>query len=206
MNKDDARAALRAQGITNPSKGLIENWLRVHQYETASPPPALRETVGDMQPCVSSSVSLEDTPSVGRPSSESALEPMLRERGELQRPAGRRTAGRPSIQAPWYQAVATVMSDGTPLRQALAAVGVHGLTARQIRALYRNSVLKAMREEARQKWLREWGIRNRESTRRACKGRGSLGNVVEVAPDTMNCEKAGRANGVSRSTYARNLS
>src|SRR6266705_2031474 len=157
MNKDEARAALRAQGITNPSKGLIENWLRVHQYETASPPPALRETVGDMQPCVSSSVSLEDTPRVGRPSSESALEPMLRERGELQRPAGRRKAGRPRVLAPWFQAVATAMADGTPLRQALAICGIYGLTPKQLRSLYRNRAFQALYKEARRKWLSEYG-------------------------------------------------
>jgi hypothetical protein len=176
MNESDANAALRAQGITNPSKSLIRNWLRVQRYEEkASPPPTLRETVGDMQPCVSSSVSLEDTTSVGRPSSESALEPMLRERGELARPAGRRKAGRPCVQASWFQAVATVMSDGTPLRQALAAVGVQGLTASQIRSLYRNSVLKAMRREARQKWLREWGVAPKARRHYACKGGFPLG-------------------------------
>ena len=55
LTEQDARAALRAHGITNPSKALIENWLRVQQNEeTASPPPALRETVVDMQPCIKS--------------------------------------------------------------------------------------------------------------------------------------------------------
>jgi len=49
------------------------------------------------------------------------------------------------------------MSDGTTLRQALAICGVHGLSERQIRALYRNRQLKTMRQEARQKWLAEWG-------------------------------------------------
>ena len=173
MTEQDARVALQEMGITNPSKALVENWLRVQSYEeAASPPPALRETVRDIQPCVSSSLSLEDSRSVGRPSSESNLVPLLRDRGELVRDRGPRRAGRPRVQAPWFRDVATAMSDGTPLRQALAAVGVQGLTARQIRSLYRNSLLKAMRREARQKWLREWGIRNRESARRACKGAG----------------------------------
>jgi hypothetical protein len=176
MTEKDARVDLQAQGIRNPSKALIENWLRVKRYEeVASQPPAPGETVGDTQLCISSSVCLEDTRSAARPSSESALEPLLRERGELQRPAGRRKAGRPSIQAPWFQAVATVMSDGTPLRQALAAVGVYGLTTRQIRSLYRNSVLKAMRREARQKYLREWGVAPRARRRYGCKGGLPLG-------------------------------
>ena len=134
MTEQDARAALRAQGITNPSKALVENWLRVRQYEeAASPPLALKKAVRDMQPCVSSSVSLGGTKtSVGRPSSESALEPMLRERGELQRPAGRRKAGRPRILAPWFQAVAMRMADGTPLREALRLTGITGLSAREV--------------------------------------------------------------------------
>lgn len=175
MTEQEARTTLRAQGITNPSKALIENWLRVQQYEeTASPSPAPRETVRDMQPCISPSVSLEDASTVARPSSASNLEPLLRERGQLEREHPRKP-GRPRIQAPWFQAVATVMSDGTPLRQALAAVGVHGLTARQIRSLYRNSVLKQMRHEARQKWLREWGISHRKPARRSCKGCLPLG-------------------------------
>ena len=114
MTEEDARAALRAQGIRNPSKALIENWLRVQQCEeAASPPPAPWETVGDMQPCISPSLSLEDAPSAGRQSSESNLEPLLRERGELQRPGGRRKAGRPRVQAPWFQALATLMADGS---------------------------------------------------------------------------------------------
>jgi hypothetical protein len=175
MTEQEARSALRAQGITNPSKALIKNWLRVQRYEeAASPPPAPRETVGDMQPCASSSVSLED--SVGRPSSESNLEPLLRSRGELQRLAGRRKAGRPRVQAPWFQALANLMADSSlSLRQALHHLGVQGLSERQIRALYRNSALTAMRREARQKWFREGGITPRDRRRYACKGGPRLG-------------------------------
>lgn len=117
----------------------------------------------------------ETTTSVGRPSSGSNLAPLLRDRGELVRERGPRRVGRPRVLAPWFQAVATVMSDGTPLRQALAAVGVHGLTARQIRSLYRNRVLKEMRLEARQKWLREWGVAPRARRRYGCKGGLPLG-------------------------------
>jgi hypothetical protein len=176
MTEQEARAALRAQGITNPSKALIKNWLRVQHYEEASSPEAPRVTVGDMQPCVSSSLSLENTPSGDRPSSESNLEPLLRSRGELQRPQGRRKAGRPRIQAPWFQAVASLMADSSiSLRQALLHLGVQGLSERQIRALYRNSALTAMRQEARQKWLREGGLRPRDRRRYACKGGERLG-------------------------------
>lgn len=178
MNRDDAKTALRAQGITNPSKSLIENWLRVQQYEeTASSPQVPGETVGDMQPCISPSVCLEDTTTnTDRPSSESALEPVLRSRNELKRPAGPRKAGRPRVQAPWFQALAMLMADGSiSLRQALSHLGVQGLSERQIRSLYRNSALKAMRHEARQKWLRQDGIRPKDRRRYACKGGLRLG-------------------------------
>jgi hypothetical protein len=177
MTEQEARVALRAQGITNPSKALIENWLRVQRYEeTASPSPARGETVRDMQPCVSSSLCLESSRSADRPSSESNLEPLLRSRGELERPAGRRKAGRPRVQAPWFQALATLMADGSiPLRQALDHLGVQGLSERQIRALYRNSALTAMRREAHQKWFRQGGITPRSHRRYACKGGQRLG-------------------------------
>src|SRR5262249_9095564 len=122
------------------------------------------------------SVSLE-LANVGRPSSESALEPTLRERGQLPRPAGPRRVGRPKVIAVWFPAVASAMSDGTPLREALSICGIHGLSPREVRALYRNRALKAMREEARQKWLREWGVRYRRPTARpkGCRGSDCLG-------------------------------
>ena len=179
MTEKDARAALRAQGITNPSKALVENWLRVQQYEeAASLPQAARETVRDMQPCINPSLSLEDTSSVARPSSESNLEPFLRERGELVREHPRRV-GRPKVIAPWFQAVATRMADGTPLRKALASLGIH-LGQREIRALYRNTALSAMRREARQKWQREWGLRSRRrrtARPKGCRGGDCLGSL-----------------------------
>jgi hypothetical protein len=72
--------------------------------------------------------------------------------------------------------LASLMADGSiPLRQALLHLGVHGLTERQIRALYRNSALTALRQEARQKWFREGGIRPRDRRRYACKGGERLG-------------------------------
>jgi hypothetical protein len=177
MNEQEAKAALRAQGITNPSKSLIENWLRVQHYEeAASSLEVPGETVVDMQPCINPSVCLEDSRNADRPSSESNLEPLLRSRGELQRPAGRRKSGRPRIQAPWFQALATLMADGSiSLRQALHHLGVQGLSERQMRALYRNSALTAMRQEARQKWFRQDGITPKDRRRYACKGGLPLG-------------------------------
>ena len=183
MNESDAKAALRAQGITNPSKSLIENWLRVQQYEEASnQPPAPRVTVGDTQPCISSSLCLENSRSADRPSSESNLEPLLRDRGELVRERGPRRAGRPRIQAPWFQALANLMADGSiSLRLALNHLGILGLSERQIRSLRRSSALTAMRREARQKWFREGGITPKDRRRYACKGGLRLG----VSPQSL---------------------
>lgn len=156
MTEKEARATLRAQGITNPSKTLVENWLRVQQYEeAASPPPAARETVRDMQPCISPTLSLEETPSAGRPSSESNLEPILRERGQLQRQPGPRRPGRPRIIASWFPKVAEAMTDGTSLETALAMNGITNLSKSEIRACYRNKTLQAMYQEARRKFLAE---------------------------------------------------
>lgn len=183
MTEQDARAALRAQGITNPSNALVENWLRVQQYEeAASLPPPSRERVGDMQPCINPSLSLEDTTtSVDRPSSESNLEPLLRERGELVREHPRKP-GRPKVVAPWFQALATRMADGTSMRKSLASLGIH-LGQREIRALYRNTALSAMRREARQKWQREWGLRSRRrrtARPKGCRGGDCLGLSEEL--------------------------
>lgn len=168
MNQSEARAVLRAQGITNPSKSLIENWLRVQQYEeAASPPPAPRETVGDIQPCVSSSVSLDHAPRTGvpHPSSESNLEPLLRSRGELVRPTGRRKAGRPRIIASFYPALARAMADQTPLPKALRILGIQ-LDKRQVRALYRSREFKAMYQEARRQFLADYGKRSTQQLRK----------------------------------------
>jgi hypothetical protein len=169
MTEHDARNALRELGIDHPSRQLVENWLRTNTQpeprQTEQEPHSIERSDGEPRP---------------HPSSKSNIEPVLRERGELERPAGRRKAGRPRIQAPWFQAVAIAMSDGTPLRQALAAVGVHGLTARQLRSLYRNSMLTAMRREARQKWLREWGVAPKARRRYACKGGFPLGMTPQM--------------------------
>src|SRR5262249_44090935 len=131
------------------------------------------------QVCANSTSPMEPPPAKTepkpRPSSKSNLAPWLRSRGELQRPAGRRKPGRRPVQAPWFQAVATVMSGGTPLREALSRCGVYGLSNRQIRALYRNTVLKAMREVARQKWLRLDGITSVVTSKLADDGQGKTG-------------------------------
>jgi hypothetical protein len=179
MNELEARAALRAQGIRTPSRQLVEDYMRVQQAEEwplEVPEPSSQEPQRQQQTQQEAHSPNPAEPNHRpHPSSESNLAPLLRDRGELVRDRGPRRAGRPRVQAPWFQAVATAMSDGTPLRQALAAVGIQGLTAAQIRALYRNSVLKAMRREARQKWLREWGVRPRDRRRYACKGGERLG-------------------------------
>jgi hypothetical protein len=194
MTESEARAILREQGITNPSRQLVENWLRVQEHETHSSPhshgPSPVETQGQPETRLASApdahprrfASVEQEQAQEHPSSESNLEPLLRERGQLERPAGPRKAGRPQILAPWFQALAVAMSDGTPLREALARCGVHGLTQREIRALYRNRALKVMREEARQKWLREWGIRPKRPTVRpkGCRGADCLGMSPEL--------------------------
>ena len=100
------------------------------------------------------------------PSSESALEPMLRERGQLQRPAGRRKAGRPRVLAPWFQAVAATMADGTPLREALRLCGISGLSAQQVRALYRNRAFQTLYKEGRRKFLLDYGKRSPQALRK----------------------------------------
>jgi hypothetical protein len=81
------------QGLKNPSSPLIENYKRAHQHEeTASPHSALQKPTGPSK--VEQEPSGETQRMRPHPSSESNLEPTLRQRGELQRPAGRRKAGR----------------------------------------------------------------------------------------------------------------
>jgi hypothetical protein len=174
MTESEARAILREQGITNPSRQLVENWLRVQEHGAHSSPhshgPSPVETQGQPETPLASALD-------AHPSSVSNLQPLLRERGELERIRGPRRAGRPRVLAPWFAAVANVMSDGTPLREALSICGIHGLTERQIRALYRNRAFQAMYKEARQKWQRELGFRPRRPSVRpkGCHGGDCLG-------------------------------
>ena len=178
MTRQEAIQALRAQGIRNPSRQLVEDYIRVQQAEEWAlevPEPSSQQPQGQQNQQQAHSPNAAEPSHRPHPSSQSNLAPLLKDRGELVRDRGPRRAGRPRIQAPWFKAVATIMSDGTSLREALAAVGIHGLTPRQIRSLYRNSALTDMRREARQKWHRHDGIRPRDRRRYACKGGQRLG-------------------------------
>ena len=177
MNESDftvagAKAALAALGIKKPSRQLVQDWLRANSAQE----PELRsvELAGEGSRTAPPSALPNSAPERTErphPSSESNLEPLLRDRGEVVRERGPRRAGRPREQAPWFACVASVMSDGsTPLRAALARCGVDGLTQKELRSLYRNTALLAMRREARQKYIREWGVNRRKPARRWCKG------------------------------------
>jgi hypothetical protein len=177
MTEHEAKAALRQQGIRRPSRQLVQDWLRLQQsQEWALEVPEVQgqEHSSDLEtpPESASGASAAHPP---RASSESNLEPLLRARGQLERPAGRRKAGRPRIVAPFFKALAVACSDGTPLRQALVRCGVHGLSEREIRSLYRNVQLKTMRQEARQKWLAEWGASYKRKMHRSptCRPKGA---------------------------------
>jgi len=177
VNRQEAIQSLRAQGIRQPSRQLIEDYMRVHQAEEwALEVPSPHTKPDDPSPAEAPLGPGSPQEPKPHPSSESNLEPLLRSRGELERPAGKRKAGRPRVQAPWFQALASLMADGwISLRQALHHLGVQGLSERQIRALYRNSALTAMRREARQKWIRQGGITPKDRRRYACKAGPRLG-------------------------------
>jgi hypothetical protein len=178
MTRQEAIQALHAQGIRNPSRQLVEDYIRAQQAEEWAlelPEPNSQQPQGQQTQQEAQSPNPADPSRRPHPSSESNLAPLLKDRGELVRERCPRRAGRPRIQAPWFQAVATIMSDGTSLREALAAVGITGLTPRQIRSLYRNSTLTEMRRKARQKWHRYDGIRPRDRRRYATKGGLRLG-------------------------------
>lgn len=75
MNESEAKAALRAQGIRNPSQQLVEDYMRVQQTEEwALEVPSLRSVDG----IESAEAKPEPKP---HPSSESNLEQLLREHG-----------------------------------------------------------------------------------------------------------------------------
>jgi hypothetical protein len=125
-----------------------------------------RPTEAAQEPSTPGSAQCRNPAQPRPPSSKSNLKPLLRERGELERPAGKRKAGRPPVIAPWFQAVATRMADGTPLREALALCGIYGLTSNQIRSLYRNRAFQALYTEARRKFLSDYGRRSPQSLRK----------------------------------------
>lgn len=170
MTRQEAIAALRAQGIHNPSPQLVEDYMRVQQAEdwalelpdSAPEPP----TEAAQEPSSPGSAGSEN-PAPPRPtSSRSNLKPLLRERGELERPAGRRKSGRPRIVASFFPALARLMSDGTSLRAALGKLGIYGLSAKELRSLYRNRELRKLREHERLKFQSEFGLRKRRTVRK----------------------------------------
>jgi hypothetical protein len=179
MTEKDAKAALRAQGIRNPSRQLVEDYIRVQQAEEWAlevPESVSQEPQRQQTQQVTPSPNPAEPSHRPQASSQPNLAPLLKDRGELVRERGPRRAGRPRVLAPWFQALATLMADSSiSLRQALDHLGVQGLSERQIRSLYRNSALTAMRREARQKWFREGGITPRARRRYACKGGLPLG-------------------------------
>lgn len=152
MTRQDAIDALRAIGIRNASEQLISDWMRVQQAQDwALEVPSLSpDSAGSANP----------TPP--RPSSSrSNLKPVLRVSGQLEQPRGPRKRGRPAVIASWFPKLALIMSDGTPLREALSRLGIDGVTPRLLRSLYRNTVLSRLRSEARHKWQSEYGVRVR---------------------------------------------
>jgi hypothetical protein len=179
MTEKDAQSALREMGIRNPSRQLVENYMRVQQAEEwalevpepISPQPQEQQTQQGAQ-----SPNPAEPSHRPHPPSQSNLAPLLKDRGELVRDRGPRRAGRPRIQAPWFQALANLMADGSiSLRQALHHLGVQGLDEREIRSLRRNSALTEMRRKARQNWHRQDGLTPKDRRRYACKGGLRLG-------------------------------
>ena len=162
MNESDAKAHFRAMGIPRPSQCLIDAWIRAHELErqsTDADRPAAKETettVADPPTLQANPVPQSEPVTASRPG-KSLLEPILRERGSLAEPPKRRKPGRPRIVASWFPAIAKTMADGTTLRVALAINGL-SLSAREMRALYRNRTFQALYQEARRRYLIEnWG-------------------------------------------------
>ena len=214
MTESEARAALQAQGIKNPSRALVENWLRSQEYAPEASPEeepepvvaATAEQPSSQQPQPRASAP-EPTTSASQPHyqrsearhprgySKSRLQPVLRETGTLERPRGPRKPGRPPVVGTFFKAVASQMADGLSLRRALALLGIHGLDARQLRSLYRNRVLRKMREEARRKWLAQSGLSYRVGLhRKRARPKVQRGrDVPGVSSDAlMKFQRAGR--------------
>lgn len=170
MTRQEAIAALRAQGIRNPSQQLILDCIRANSTQewalelpdNAPAPP----TEAQQEPTGPGSGESEN-PAPPRPtSSKSNLKPLLRDRNELVRPAGKRKAGRPRVVAAFFPALARLMSDGTSLRAALGKLGIYGLSAKELRSLYRNRELRQLREHERLKFQSEYGLRKRRTARK----------------------------------------
>jgi hypothetical protein len=159
---DLAKAELRKLGIIRPDAALIENWSRAASASRAYESEAPSRAEASAEP----SEPTTETPAPR--TSKSRLEPVLREAGTLERPAGRRKPGRPRIIASWFPKVAETMADSTSLKTALAINGIK-LSKNEVRACYRNRTLQALYQEARRVFLAEhYG---RKSTMRAVIGR-----------------------------------
>jgi hypothetical protein len=171
MNESDAKAAFRRMGIVHPSRDLIENWLlaaasaeRAAAQERASAQPKAQEpSVAGPKPASSAAPIAPQAPATPvcpppapRPG-KSLLEALVREQRASEKQPGKRRPGRPRIVANWFPAVAKTMADGTTLRTALAIHGL-ALSAREMRALYRNRAFQGLYQEARRRYLLEnWG-------------------------------------------------
>src|SRR5690348_6955355 len=108
IGEAEARDALKAMGISTPSPGLIEAWIRraraeedARQQQEARMPQA-----PSAAPPTSASPQLDPAPQSEtqgfrpkhpRGSSRSNLEPALRKQGTLERPRGVRRVGRPRV-------------------------------------------------------------------------------------------------------------
>lgn len=169
MNRDVAKTALREMGILNPSPQLVSDWLRAQRAQewTLEVPKDTAAALETQEPAIDPG---QDDPSAvevkhSHPSSKSALEPRLRETGQLERPRGPRKPGRPRIIASFYPALARVMADQTSLPKALRILGIH-LDQRQVRALYRSREFKKMYKEARRQFLSDYGKRPNQQLRK----------------------------------------
>jgi hypothetical protein len=161
MNEQDARTALIAMGIV-PTRSLIEAYIKSCQAEEA-------EKVGLASPMAATEppTAMPHTPAPpqhARGYGKSLLEPVLQEHGTLEKPLGRRKAGRPRVIASWFPAVAQTMADGTSLRTALRINHI-SLSRSEIRSCYRNTTLRALYIEARRKYFLEHGYGKKPSLR-----------------------------------------
>jgi hypothetical protein len=161
MNESNARATLRALGIT-PTPELIRNWMRASEVEhklKAVEPELIADRpqplgVEHLTEAIITCEAKSRVDGLPQGSSKSNLEPILVEQGTLEKPATRRKPGRPRIIASWFPAVAQTMADGTSLRTALAINRLY-LSKTEMRALYRNVTFKAMHQEVRRRFLTE---------------------------------------------------
>lgn len=146
MNEYHAKQALRELGI-KPTPELIRNWLRAE--EAAAKLEAEESVELATQP-----VPKPRSDGRKRGSSRSTLAHILRQQRDLVKKIRPGQKGRPRIIAEWFPEVAASMAAGLSLPEALKK---HGITLDDgaLRALYRNRAFKEVREQARQKYLKE---------------------------------------------------